>query len=80
MSRRCKLLKETSEVLCAGPDGVKFNETFYRAYKDIEEEKKKEQGKSKACKTLYLYQAERLPVLLRGLGEERAGSCNDCIL
>ena len=43
----CLLLKETTEVLCAGPDDVKFNETFYRAYKDIEEEKKKEQGKSK---------------------------------
>ena len=34
-SRRCKLsVKETTEVLCAGPDSgpddVKFNETFYR--------------------------------------------------
>ena len=35
---------------------------------------------SKGCRVLYLYQVERLPLMLSGLEVEKAGSSNDCIL
>ena len=81
-SNRCKLLKETIDALCAGPNDIAFSKTFDKLRKDIvdEKKKKKEQGMSKGCRVLYLYQVERLPHILSRLGVEKAGSSNDCIL
>ena len=79
-SERCKALKSTIETLCTGE-----NRAFYSVFKNVREEidlKRKESAtKRNLFQACYMYQAERLPVLLGKEHEDTGnGDINDCIL
>ena len=76
---RCKNILVTIDVLC-----VKENNDFCAMYKlireEIQEKRKTVTVKQKLFQAAYLYQVERLPIVLQRLGTEEEGSMNDIIL
>ena len=82
-SERCKVLKSTIDSLCT-EENVAFYSVFKTIREEIDLERKKSSAKRNLFQACYMYQAERLPVLLQQLAKEhedaRDGSINDCIL
>ena len=79
-SKRCKKISSTIDTLCTG-ENTSFCALFELVSKEIEQ-KKELSAKCKLFKfqASYMYQAERLPVVLQRLGKEEEGSVNDSIL
>ena len=79
-SNRCKAIAKTIEMLCTTENSA-FNDMYGEVASDIEKKKSEPTTKKKKQpQALYLYQVERLPVLLKKLGKEERGSINDSIL
>ena len=67
-------------MLCATENSA-FSDMYGEVASDIEKKKSEPTTKKKKQpQALYLYQVERLPVLLKKLGKEERGSINDSIL
>ena len=81
-SKRCKKISSTIDTLCTGENTTSFCALFELVSKEIEQKKKELSAKCKLFKfqASYMYQAERLPVVLQHLGKEEEGSVNDSIL
>ena len=77
-SKRCKKISSTIDTLCTGENTTSFCALFELVSKEIEQKKKELSAKCKLFKfqALYMYQAERLPVVLQRLGKEEEGSVN----
>ena len=81
-SKRCKQLASTIDGLCIEKP-AKFFALLEVVSKEIEVKKKELSGvnaKRKIYQASYMYQVERLPVVLQCLGKEEEGSMNDNIL
>ena len=78
-SERCRALKHTIDELC-----TRQNTAFLAVFQKLEKEidvKKKSVGNGNLYRACYMYQVERLPVLVGQLGKEhQEGSMNDCVL
>ena len=81
-SKRCKNFSSTIDTLCTGENTTSFCALFELVSKEIEQKKKELSAKCKLFKfqASYMYQAERLPVVLQRLGKEEEGNVNDSIL
>ena len=78
-SKRCTQIRKTIDVLCT-EENFAFSTLYSMISKDIDQEKKELDVKRNLFQVSYMYQAERLPVLLQRLGKEEEGSMNDSIL
>lgn len=82
-SERCRALKSTIETLCTGENKA-FYSVFKKVKKEIDLKRKESDAKRNLFQVCYMYQIERLPVLLQQLGKEHEdtgdGGINDCIL
>jgi len=78
-SERCRALKGTIEELC-----TRQNTAFLAVIEKLRKEidvKKKSVGNGNLYKACYMYQVERLPVLVGQLGKDhQEGSMSDSIL
>ena len=78
-SKRCTQIRKTIDALCT-EENFAFSTLYSMISKDIDQEKKELDVKRNLFQVSYMYQAERLPVLLQRLGKEEEGSINDSIL
>ena len=82
-SERCKVLKSTIDSLCT-EENVAFYSVFKKIREEIDLERKKSSAKRNLFQACYMYQAERLPVVLQQLAKEHKdagdGNIDDCIL
>ena len=81
-SKRSKQLASTIDRLCIAKPTIFFN-LLEAVSKEIDVKKKELTGvnaKRRMHQASYMYQVERLPVVLRCLGKEEEGSMNDTIL
>lgn len=78
-SKRCKAISNTIDALCR-VNNTDFSALYEVVRKEIYQRKKELSAKHKSCQAAYMYQAERLPVVLQQLGKEEEGSMNDSIL
>ena len=78
-SNRCRAIAKTIEMLCTD-ENTEFNAVFTEVAEEVEQRKKEPATIRNKFQSLYMYQVERLPVLLKKLGKEQNGSINDPIL
>ncbi|XP_065894855.1 uncharacterized protein [Dysidea avara] len=78
-SQRSKSIAKVIDQLCVS-ENTAFSDLFSLVSKEVEQKRKEPAAIRNSFQACYMYQAERLPVVLQQLGKEQQGSMNDSLL